>query len=199
MALNKFQDYYLFDFIVILYAIEKTKRGNEVNIDELKWMTFDDEDIKKINLLPFIITIGNGHKDVLLNAFKYFYPTKIGYIHCDFYNKCIQNTELTKLIIFDSNSNKYKFNIDEINNLISCYNANSGKLNNYFGNPKIDMLSKIEKSILSINDDYNLNLLSEPLERLTNLSVKNSPIAFLLRNLCNSLRCRSCRWNENQS
>lgn len=118
-----------------------------IDSDKLKAFNIkNDFNKEKCMLFPFLITIGNGKKNELLDFFEVFYPLKDGFIHKGIREKADEipffKFDKDRLLITDDMINLIGVNPISVEFVMS--------LLKYEEDPK-DVISYIDKSIYNIN------------------------------------------------
>ncbi len=186
------------DFIIFLFLEKNLNKRVEYNFEEeinkfkidgvpstqtqliklykSSYKQISDDGFKRIMALPYLITTGNVHKEILTEALENFYPVKgIGFVQVDFYNYFFENNTQGDLLLKSDKS----INIHKLNKMYTSL-SNNNSLNKYFGNVLLDPLISVEKSIASINKNTQYvpegsSLLLKNLDDLLAWSVDYSP------------------------
>lgn len=182
----------IFDFIILKLAYlyvnqNSSNKVNDINIIVSNFNTNNNFDKIKVNLYPYVITMGNGHKVQLLKAFdENFYYTSFGIFHKEFFN--IVSNQSTNNIIFSFNSDSIVLNLKP-NIILHFANNNDFEtyLINYFAtSPNSQAIDFINKSINSIIKNWSNEFIFGDKTKLLLLNKKNTAFLNLEKKIKNN-------------
>lgn len=168
----------VFNYTVIALANRYVRNNLVVEREELtlcdilsRFNSSNDFSKDKLVLLPFLITIGNGKKQELLNFFTkdndtFFYPSYQGILHNKITDKIYTNNN--DELLFKSDMVSSKIEIENFKNYIT--------IESYRDSLDLDIkniLSYIDRSIDFLHEFRIKNFANRPFEQLSHLSKNN--------------------------
>jgi hypothetical protein len=193
----------IIDFIVLLYiernaGLDISSENNQLKnygqlitvdeiiskINERFKFGISKKDKKRLVLLPYLFTIGNGRRSLIVEICRDFYPVdRLGFVYVDFYNILFYKKYGSKILNYD-----YTLNTEALRLIYDSFQKNGNFNNTFIGYKRKNNINEqdylkpimtIERTILLINKTYDIEILTMPVEELTGYSIDVTPLRFI--------------------